>query len=165
MAKWGNCDFKQLKELQKRLDKLQVIDIDVFCEECAKELAARLLAKVIKRTPVGQYDEEQGKVGGTLRRGWTAQSEEEAESGGRSNVKKYVEALHVNKIGNVYQIEIINPVSYGIYVEYGHRTRNHKGWVSGRFMLTISEGELDAQAPKIIERKLTKYLEVCINGK
>ena len=41
-------------------------------EACAKELAARLLAKVIKRTPVGQYPSGSGKVGGTLRRGWTA---------------------------------------------------------------------------------------------
>ncbi len=44
------------------------------------------------------------------------------------------------------------------YVEYGHRTRNHKGWVEGKFMLTISEKELKAQLPKIIERKLIELL-------
>ena len=27
-------------------------------------------------------------------------------------------------------------------LKFGHRTRNHKGWVQGRFMLTISEQEL-----------------------
>lgn len=158
MAKWGNCDFKQLKQIQSKLDKLQSGDIDAFCAECAKELAARLLAKVIKRTPVGQYKSGSGKVGGTLRRGWTAATESEAESGGRSNAKQYVESLRVTKIGNVYQIDIINPVHYASYVEFGHRTRGGKGWVNGRFMLTISEDELDVQASGILEKKLLKYL-------
>lgn len=58
----------------------------------------------------------------------------------------------------MYQIEIINPVHYASYVEYGHRTRDHKGWVPGRFMLTISENELKTQAPKILEKKILKYL-------
>lgn len=164
MARWGNCDFSQLKDLQKRMEKLQRNDFQAFCEECAKELAARLLAKVIKRTPVGQYEPSTGKMGGTLRRGWTAKTEEEAISGGKVNVKAYADSLQVTKMGDVYQIEIINPVHYASYVEYGHRTRNHKGWVPGRFMLTISEKELDAQAPKILEKKLMKYLGECLNG-
>ena len=40
-------------------------------------LAARLLALVIPRTPVGQYPRSSGKKGGTLRRGWTARTEQE----------------------------------------------------------------------------------------
>lgn len=164
MARWGNCDFSQLKDLQKRMEKLQRNDFQAFCEECAKELAARLLAKVIKRTPVGQYEPSTGKMGGTLRRGWTAKTEEEAKSGGNQNAKAYADSLQVTKMGDVYQIEIINPVHYASYVEYGHRTRNHKGWVPGRFMLTISEKELDVQAPKILEKKLMKYLGECLDG-
>jgi hypothetical protein len=127
--------------------------------------AARLLAKVIKRTPVGQYEESTGVTGGTLRRGWTAETEEAAKSGGSSDAKAYVDSLQITKIGNVYQIEIINPVFYASYVEYGHRTLDHKGWVEGRFMLTISEKELDTQAPSILEKKLLKYLEECFDGK
>lgn len=164
MAKWGKCDFKGLQQLQQKLDKLQRVDLDRFCEDCAKELAARLLAKVIKRTMVGQYPSGTGKNGGTLRRGWTAATESEAETGGRSNAKQYVESLIINKVGNVYQIEIINPVHYASYVEFGHRTRNGKGWVNGRFMLTVSEDELDSQAPAILERKLMKYLGDAFNA-
>lgn len=163
--KWGSCDFNQLKDLQKKLERLQGKDVDAFCQEVAKELAARLLAKVIKRTPVGQYDSASGMVGGTLRRGWTAKSEADAASGGVPGAKAYAESLNVVKEGDVYQIEIINPVHYASYVEYGHRTRNHKGWVRGRFMLTISENELDSQAPKLLERKLTKYLGEYFNDK
>lgn len=159
MAKWGKCDFKQLKKLQENLERLQKIDFERFCEEAAKELAARLLAKVIRNTPTGEYEASTGKVGGTLKRGWTAKNEEEARAGGSSNANEYVNSLQVIKSGNIYQIEIINPVHYASYVEYGHRTRNHKGWVKGRFMLTIAEQELDAQAPKILEKKLQKYLQ------
>lgn len=164
MARWGRCDFRQLKNLQKNLEKLHKVDLEKFLEECAKELAARLLAKVIKRTPVGQYPTETGKKGGTLRRGWTASTEAEAESGGSKNAKQYAESLQVTKVGDVYQIEIVNPVFYASYVEYGHRTRNHKGWVQGRFMLTISEKELNSQAPKILEKKLIKYLGECFDA-
>lgn len=164
MARWGNCDFRQLKELQKRMEKLERADFNKFCEEAAKELAARLLAKVIRRTPVGQYPPSTGKNGGTLRRGWTAETEEEAKTGGSSNAKAYAESLQITKSGDVFQIEIINPVHYASYVEYGHRTRNHQGWVSGRFMLTISEKELDGQKEKILERKLKKYLGECFDG-
>jgi len=165
MARWGNCDFRQLQNLQRNIDRLQRGDIDKFIEECAKELAARLLAKVIRRTPVGQYPPSSGKKGGTLRRGWTATTESEAQSsGGNKNAKSYAESLRVTKAGNVYQIEIINPVHYASYVEFGHRTRDHKGWVKGMFMLTISETELDSQASNILQRKLIKYLGECFNA-
>lgn len=164
MARWGRCDFRQLKNLQEKLNKLQRNDMEAFCKEVAKELAARLLAKVIRRTPVGQYEASTGKVGGTLRRGWTAKTEAEAKAGGNVKASDYANSLPITKTGNVYEIEIINPVHYASFVEYGHRTRNHKGWVQGKFMLTKSEIELDAQAPKILEKKLMKYLGECLNG-
>ena len=116
------------------------------------------MAKVIQKTQPGIYPASSGKKGGTLRRGWTAKSEAEAIAGKTPNAKTYADLLEIKKTGNVYEIEIINPVHYASYVEYGHRTRNHKGWVQGRFYLTKSEIELDAQAPKILEKKLMKYL-------
>lgn len=166
MAKWGKCDFRQFEKLQKKLEQLEKIDREKFCRDAAKELAARLLAKVIKRTLPGEYPPSSGIMGGTLRRGWTAETEEEAKSGRSKNAKSYAESLEITKTGNVYQIEIINPVHYASYVEYGHRTRDHKGWVEGRFMLTISEQELDEQSPAIIERKLEQQLKGLFgNGK
>lgn len=153
--KWGKVDFKQFEDLQKKMQKLQAKEQNEFMEACVKELSARLLAKVIKRTPVGQYPSNAGKNGGTLRRGWTAEKVQ--------SVQSYVDSLSINKVGNTYEIEIINPVKYASYVEYGHRTRNHKGWVPGRFMLTISEQELDAHKEKILEKKLMKYLGEIFN--
>jgi len=61
----------------------------------------------------------------------------------------------------MYEITIINPTEYASYREFGHRKRGGKGWVEGAFMLTISEKELEAQAPRILEQKLMIYLRKC----
>lgn len=141
-------DYGELKKLKEQVMLFGEPDqIDAFLSSCAKELAARLLAKVIKRTPVGKYPKGSGKTGGTLRRGWTASNKSDSFS--------------VKKVGNDYVIEIINPVEYASYVEFGHRTRNHKGWVEGKFMLTISEDEIRNSAPAILEKKLKNYLKGC----
>lgn len=152
MGKLGGYSSGDLKKFRDELNKLQ--NPDVFAESCAKELAARLLRMVIKRTPVGQYPKGSGKKGGTLRRGWTGES--------RSSAQNYAESMKVNHFGDTYVIEIVNPVEYASYVEYGHRTANHKGWVKGRFMMTISEQELEKIAPKILENKIKKYLGGCM---
>lgn len=149
--RFGKADFKQLKQLEKNLEKLQADQITQFYEAAAKELAARLLGLVIPRTPVGQYSSSSGKKGGTLRRGWT--------NGKEVNFHAYAQSLSVKEAGENYRIEIINPVDYASYVELGHRTRNLTGWVPGRFMLTISEEELEDATPKILEKKLTNLFK------
>ena len=138
MARMGNFNIKGLKDFQQKLEKLGQGEVDAFLEDCTKELAARLLRMVKKDTPVGIYPKSTGKMGGTLRRGWTV-----------GNIRKE---------GNNYIVEIVNPVEYASYVEYGHRTRDHKGWVDGKFMMTISENKLKEIAPKVLEKKLEKML-------
>lgn len=167
MAKrWGNCDYKQLQKLRQNIAKLQEADTDRFCREVSKELAARLLALVIPRTPVGQYPKASGKKGGTLRRGWTAKTEEEAAGGSGSvvmDVIAYAEALPIEKQGNDYKIEVINPVHYASYVEFGHRKQGGKGWKDGQYFLTLSEQDLRGLAPGLIEKKLEKRLREVFN--
>lgn len=155
MAK-GGCNFSELVEFRKKMETLtnnmgEILDI------CARELAQRLMAKVIKRTPVGRYDGSAyvctsglshgghyvpGKVGGTLRRGWS--------QGGKYKIYHSASAC---------MIEISNPVEYASYVEYGHRTANHTGWVPGHFMMTISVEEIQRDAPAILEKKIKKLME------
>jgi len=166
MAKMGGFSAADMKKLQKQLNKIQEGNVEAFIEACAKELAARLLAKVIKRTPVGEYPKSSGKKGGTLRRGWTSKTHEEAVGdsgkGSISAGKAYADTLTINHFGNTLVIEIVNPVEYASYVEYGHRTPDHKGWVQGRFMLTISEQEIQEIAPKVLEAKIKKFLGECM---
>ena len=153
-----------MKELEEHSDE--------FMEACIKELAARLYAMVVKATPVGDYDIyvevtakrdsknhkkgdkymkaiSTGKTGGTLRRGWTIGP--------------------IIKEGNTFKVEIINPVEYASYVEYGHRQepgryvpalgkKLKKEWVEGRFMMTKSKEDIDRLTPTVIENKLRKYM-------
>lgn len=179
MGKGGNFDFKEIEKLQKQIERLES-ERDAFNRECLQELAARLLSKVRRRTPVGAAPKLDGPktvkvkgsngraktflskdgaimqkywagyVGGNLRRGWTVSE--------------------VQNVGDSYLIEIINPVMYATYVEYGHRQtpgryvpalgkRLKAGWVPGKFMLTISEKEMDSITPKLIEKKLKAKLK------
>ena len=157
----------EFEELIKFRDKIQSAaegaEKQAFFEACAKELAARLLAKVIKRTPVGDYSdtyevEDDGeqkflvmsdKQGGTLRRGWTVGK--------------------IRKEGNNYVIDVTNDVEYASYVEFGHRQtpgryvpaigkRLKSSWVPGHLMLTISENEIKKATPAILEKKLYSWL-------
>lgn len=145
MSRNGKIEFKGFEKLYKELNDSDKM-VDEFIKSCSKELAARLLSKVIKRTPVGVYESGSGKVGGTLRRGWTGEQKQDATS--------YVNSLQVTRSGGNYTIVITNPVEYASYVEFGHRTADHVGWVEGKFMLTISEREIQSVAPAILERRL-----------
>lgn len=157
--KWGRCEYRQLIKLRDNLAKLQSTDLDKFCRDTSKELAARLLSLVIPATPVGKYPKASGKKGGTLRRGWTARTELEAASrGGNSNAQAYAQAMPISKQGTTYVVEVINPVHYASYVEFGHRTPGGKGWVAGQYFLTLSEQDLRALAPALIEKKLEALL-------
>ena len=175
---------RDLIKFQRNLAKINKKHLRIFIEDAAKELANRLLALVIKRTPVGdyriaydytlkggknkgqtvtRYRNPSGKLGGTLRCGWTSKTHEEAEKGsgkpGAKDIEEFLKTVDVKKSGDEYVIEIINPVEYAPYVEFGHRTPNGKGWVEGRFMLTISEMELQNMAPKILINKLEKFMK------
>mgnify|MGYP004460086659 CR=1 FL=1 len=185
MAKMGSADFSELKKLQENLNKMVGSEdaTTAFCEACAKELAARLLRAVIKRTPVGDYTKEitvtakrdgkkhkkgeqytkkvnpSGKKGGTLRKGWTANKGIGSEGLKTHGASEFVDTLKVHHFGNAYVIEITNSVEYASYVEYGHRKSNHKGWVPGHLMMTISENEIRRIAPQLLEKKLTEFLK------
>ena len=161
--KWGRCEYRQLIKRRDNLAKLQSTDLDKFCRDTSKELAARLLSLVIPATPVGKYPKASGKKGGTLRRGWTARTEQEAASrGGDSNAQAYAQAMPISKQGTTYVVEVINPVHYASYVEFGHR-KPGGGWKEGKYFLTISEQQLRGRAPAIIEDKLKKLLRGAFN--
>lgn len=132
--------FDGLKEFKKIIEEMEK-EKEQLMIDTIKELAARLLRKVIKRTPSDT---------GNLRRNWTVSD--------------------VRKNGENYEIEVSNSAEYASYVEFGHRQtpgrfvpaigkRLKKSWVKGKFMLTISENELQKQAPAVIEKKITEWLK------
>ena len=80
-----------VRELEKFRDNLVEFEnkLDVFISDCAKELAARLLREVIKRTPT---------ITGNLKRNW--------------------QVTGITKQGFNYTIMVINQTEYAMYVEY-----------------------------------------------
>lgn len=176
------CNYTDVTQLLAKLQATQQ-STDAILTDCTNELAARLLAKVIKRTPVGVAPTLQGdktvKVtgrsgktktmlsadaarlqqywsgykGGTLRRGWTAKP--------------------ITKSSGAYSVEIINPTEYASYVEYGHRQtvgryvpalgrRLKRGWVQGKFMMRESENEIRTIAPALLKSRITRKLEATL---
>jgi hypothetical protein len=166
-------DFRELKALSDRVNKfVQTNEGQKFGENCTKELAARLLEKVIPRTPVGVYPSGSGKVGGTLRRGWTCKTHEEAENGTGQGQDPLVWASQqeVKHKAGYYELEIVNPVNYASYVEYGHRQQPgryvpaigkklKKGFVEGKHMLSASENELKSVQDAILAKRLDEKLK------
>ena len=123
------CNFNDLKVFRDNLDNLTNAEYDRLAKECCNEIAARLLRMTQKNTPVAT---------GTLKRAWNIEPAE--------------------KKGNVWVSVIYNTADYAIYVEYGHRTTNHKGWVTGRFMLTNAEKEIERIVPQLLEKRLLQKL-------
>ena len=155
MSVIGIWDTKELKEWIDKIKGLTEEEIEKFNEQTIKEIAARALAKMIARTPVGDYPPSSGKVGGTLRRGWT----------GGKDVDPYTyiaNDIDVIKKGRTYIIILSNLTEYASYVEYGHRTREKKdgtrGWVDGQFFMKISEDEMQDELPALLEEKLNDFL-------
>lgn len=149
MARWGKCDFRELEQLNKRLEQLSSVDFDAFCREAANEIAARLLEKVKKRTPVGvapKFDEPlTTKVRGndymaqvTTKSGEKVFRKRKGKSytmltrsgairdkywsgyeGG--TLRDAWTILPVEKQGDQYIVTVVNNTEYASYVEYGHR--------------------------------------------
>lgn len=149
----SHVDIKMDSNWTKQLTDLKCSDkeIDAFYTSCVRELLSRLLAKVIPRTPVGVYPKGSGRMGGTLRRGWTL--------GKNIKPNQFANSAKISKLKGAYNTDLINATEYAEYVEYGHRTRGGDGWVDGQFMLTKSEHEIEAEANLIINNKLNKFLE------
>lgn len=182
MGSMGRFDFRGLKEFQKSLEKLQE-SYDGFMEACARELAARLLAKVVERTPVGVPpkdidDNRKTTVEVTGARGKKRKFlSREAEIYQRywahykgGTLRRGWTIGEIRKEGGLYTIEVINAVEYASYVEYGHRQepgryvpalgkRLKNGWAKGKFIMTMSAQELERAAPEILEQKMKRFLE------
>lgn len=161
----GSFRIDGLEQLQRQLQQQDDL-VDAFCRECAAELAARLLRKAKKRTPVGDYSDtwelvddgenkflvESDRKGGELRRAWSCGT--------------------VHHWQGTYVVTVENSKFYASYVEFGHRQtpgryvpaidkKLKKAWAPGKFMLTISENEIREAAPGILQQKLRRFLGEC----
>lgn len=137
MAGLGKFDFRELEELARSVELALSGDfIDRFIRDYMLEMAYRIHRNTVMRTPTDTT---------LLKRSWVVGE--------------------VKKVGNVYQIEISNNVHYASFVEMGHRKRNGKGWVMGKFMVTISTKQVAREMPGYLERRFTTLLTNMMNGR
>lgn len=117
-------DVSSLKDFKGQLKGLGGI-VDSIIQEALEECVAREMRMTKKLTPVDTS---------TLRKAWRI--------------------TDVKKDGDAYQVTLYNNSDYADYVEFGHRTIDHKNWVPGKFMLTISERQIEAVIESIVDRHL-----------
>lgn len=161
----GYVDYSEMVKFLEKLESFRDKEKEVLIESCAKELAARLLQKVIPRTPVGDYSNlmpgYERDTAGTLRRNWTGGKDMDA--------KAFADTLKISKLGNTYTITVENPTKYASFVEFGHSQTPgryvpaigkslKKGWIEGQSFLTISENEIRGIAPSVLEKKMKQAL-------
>ncbi len=163
MAKWGSCDFKQLKKLQKKMEKFEQVDEEALMIEAIKKIAQYLYARAQDNTPYRLI--------------------------GKQDLKGSWRVSEPTKIGNSdYEIEVYNSMKYAKYVEFGHRQRpgrfipgywvgkefvydknSDEGmvlkarWVEGAHMLTKAEMELERKKDRMIEKMLEQELRKLFN--
>lgn len=120
-------DIKSLKKFRDNIEELVSSNrIEEILIDILIEMGDSLRTKTKRRTPVDTGD---------LKRNW--------------------ELSDVSKKGDVLEITLSNITEYALYVEYGHRTRDHRKWIKGAYMATISLKE--------VERDLDKWLDVAMN--
>lgn len=129
MAKGGKCEYDDVMRFRANLERFQGRELDALVRRICNKIAETLVSDVKKNTPV---------VTGNLRRSWQQSA--------------------VTKSGAHWAVTVYNTADYAIYVEYGHRTRNHKSWVEGQFMLTNAKKRLDRKARIIIAEEVKKKL-------
>lgn len=128
---------------------------ETFVIDVMNRLGNIMIRDVKERTPVGQYDNTvffvrggkllvfeadggSGRTGGNLRRNWILDG--------------------CTKEGDAYVVTISNNTEYASYVENGHRTADHSGWVEGQFMMKITMDEIMDQLPSIVGPAYKEYL-------
>ena len=117
-------DVSELEAFKNNLQGLQD-QTDSIIIEALEEIVAREIRMVKKGTPVDT---------GILRKAWRI--------------------TDIKKAGSSFEVSVYNNMDYADYVEFGHRTRDHKNWVPGKFMLTVSERQIEKVMEEIVDRHL-----------
>lgn len=129
-------EFSEVLRIKENLIELNKTSHAIHLK-VAKRIAQLAIRKVKKMTPVNKNP---NITGGTLRDGW-----------------KY----DIVKKGDTYIVIIFNQVEYASFVEKGHRivvAGKTVGWVEGRFMLKLTEDEMERIAPNMWKKEVEKEM-------
>lgn len=153
-------DLSELDSFAKNLGNIS--KYEKYIQKAAKELAENLRLRIKAKTPLGET--------GKLKAGWDSQR-----------------GLHVKKVAEGFEVQLVNPVEYATWVNDGHRVYNQFGgpyqvkkrakvpvsarwqkgtsnwFVFGHFfveqaILTVKEDDI---AERMIAEQLDKWLAWC----
>ena len=124
-----NFEIKGIDNFLKDINNIQS-NFQGDLQKLVEKHGGILLRNTKMKTPVGQYND--GRVGGTLRRSWELEK------------------------GDLY-VKLMNRTSYGIFVEFGHRTRGGKSYVEGVYMLKTSFEKTKKDFENDLEKLFKKY--------
>lgn len=158
-------DVSDLEDFRDELNKFKEQTDDIIIE-ALQEIANREWRAVKKLTPKGVYgklvvdtykrsNKKKGIKAGDIKKnkdGSIKMKSTSSRKGG--NLRNAWKISKIVKNGDNFEVTVYNNTEYADYVEFGHRTRNHKNWVPGKFMMTISEREIDKVMEEIVNRHL-----------
>lgn len=141
-----SLDYKEFAQFTAAFDEV-IAAYPAFMKQFLTELGIEWLNKTIFRTPVDT---------GNLREKW--------------------ELLDVYKQGNDYIITLYNPTEHASFVEYGHSQqpgryvpaigkRLVRDFVPGKFMVKISQEEVEREMQKRFDAKWAQWLNKMLGGK
>lgn len=132
-------DFSEVYALAARLKEVsEKQKVQKMMKKIVNEALAKHVARTVAGTPVKT---------GYLRESW-AHGIKPARFAGKTCVAR-----------------LSNSLEYASYVENGHRTRNGKGWVAGRFMMSKSMGKVKEDLKNISETEIKRLLGGAVDGK
>lgn len=154
-------EFQEFRDFVERMEKLITGNqIDDFIRECLLDLAKKLWRKTKNKTPINT---------GLLRGNWEIGS--------------------ITKKGDLYEIEVFNNIEYAEFIENGFMSHWVPGkwignefvydknerksgmfvgkpgtYVEGKFMLKLSEQELESEMERFLQRKQEEFFRKWLGG-
>lgn len=154
-------EFGEFRNLATRFESIiNSNQMDAFMRECLLDLAKKLWRKTKNKTPFNT---------GLLKNTWKIGT--------------------ISKIGDMYEIEVYNDTEYAEWIENGFKAHWVPGrweghqfvydknerksgmfvgkpgtYVEGKFMLKLSEGEVEREMNRFLQRKQEEFLRKLLGG-
>lgn len=174
----SGLDFSGMKQLQNQQLKM-ARDFEAFLKKFLIRQAMEVVKQAKLNTPVDT---------GLMRAAWTVGNQSVAARGkwNAHRTKKDKNGREVSSPGISYDVDedlsqgatlgsvirsgnqlvvtISNPIHYASFVEYGHMTRDRKGFINGKFMCTLAIDAVKAKMPARFQMEFDRWASTLGGG-
>lgn len=167
MPKFGDVDLEELRKFTERVNKFARGGFKKHLMATVNAVARDMLALMKENTPVGDVDKWDYITPGARERCW---------SGYRGGSLRDAWYYEIKKESDGYSIELVNPLHYASFVEYGHSQQKGRYvkqigrrlvrvWVPGEFFMKATEDEIKVRLPRELKRLIEAKLMEVFDGK